>query len=37
MMTVCGTELVSFVSAQEPDSGNNSNKNHFHTDPSRAA
>lgn len=33
MMTACGTGLASSVSTQEPDSGNNSNKNHFHTDP----
>lgn len=34
MMTVCGTGLASSVATQESDFGNNSNKNHFHTDPS---
>lgn len=37
MVMVCGTGLASSVSTQEPDSANNSNKNHFHSDLSTIA
>lgn len=37
MVIVCGAGIASSVSTQEPDSANNSNKNHFRTDLSTIA